>query len=119
MSDFPSPPVLALVRDLLFGSRISGAARTASVTLKIVRDPARLEAENGSLLLADLNLEGAIEAAAEWQKRTGGQTVGFVFHVDVPTINRARGAGLSRIMTRGQFAEALPTIFLSKADGAP
>jgi hypothetical protein len=110
MSESIPPPVLALVRDLLFASRISGAAKEASRDLKIVRDPARLAAENGQLLIVDLNLEGAIDAAALWQRRTGGKTVGFVFHVDGPTIAQARGAGIQQIVTRGQFAQALPAI---------
>lgn len=103
-------PVLALVRDLLFASRISGAGKQAGRILKIVRDPARLESESGSALLVDLNLDGAIEAAAAWQTRTGRQATGFVFHVDGPTIARARAAGLNRVMTRGQFAESLPSL---------
>lgn len=106
-------PVLALVRDLLFASRISGAGKLAGKTLKIVRDPARLESESGRALLVDLNLEGAIEAAAAWQARTGKPATGFVFHVDGPTIARAREAGLDRVMTRGQFAQALPSLLES------
>ncbi len=112
-SEPQTQPVLALVRDLLFSSRIVGAGKQAGKPLKIVRDPARLESESGSALLVDLNLEGAIEAAAAWQTRTGRPATGFVFHVDGPTIARARAAGLDRVMTRGQFADSLPTLLKS------
>ena len=103
-----------MVRDLLFGSRISGAAKAAATPLKFIRDPARLAAEPGQFLLVDLNLEGAIEAAAEWRNASGGQAIGFVFHVDGPTIARAKEAGIDRVFTRGQFAQMLPAILTKK-----
>ena len=103
-----SVPVLALVRDLLFASKISGAASSRGLpAVKIIRDPAKLLGQAGRRLLVDLNLDGAIEAAAAWQREQSAEVVGFLFHVDAETIARARAAGIERVVARGQFAQTL------------
>jgi DNA-binding NarL/FixJ family response regulator len=101
---------LALVRDLMFSSKISATARSIGTDVNIVRDPAALADQPGQLLLVDLNLPGGIEAAAQWRAAHAGKVVGFVSHVDTATITRARDAGLDQIMARSGFVEALPTI---------
>jgi hypothetical protein len=104
--------VLALVRDLLFATKISSTARALDIPCTIVRDPAQLSAAPiTSLLLVDLNLPGAIEAAAAYQQaRPELQTIGFVSHVDADTIARARAAGLTRVLARSAFSESLPQL---------
>jgi len=104
------PVVLALVRDLIFASKISASARAAGIDARIVRDPAHLASLTGSMLLADLNQPGVIEAAAAWKRASGAQVVGFVSHVDGTTIDQARLAGLDQIMARSGFVNALPTL---------
>ena len=113
--------VLALVRDLLFASKITSAARAAGVEAQIIRDPAQLAGRQGSLLLVDLNLAGAIEPAAQWKTAQGKDVIGFVSHVDTATIAQARDAGIGRLMARGAFADALPPIMqaVKEADGCP
>ena len=110
MSEVPAQPVLALVRDLLLSSRISTAARSAGVEVKMVRDPAQLGGVAGRLLLVDLNLAGAIEAAAAWRQASEKPVIGFVAHVDTETIAAARQAGIDRVLARGGFFEALPQL---------
>jgi hypothetical protein len=102
--------MLCLVRDLIFSSRISATARALGVAVKMLRDPAALGAKAGSRLIADLNQAGVIDAAAEWKRRTGGQVIGFVSHVDAETIARARAAGLDRVLARSAFVESLEQI---------
>jgi hypothetical protein len=104
--------VIALVRDLMFVSRIGGAAKTAGVAIKLVRDPSALSAaEPGHRLIADLNLAGAIEAASRWkQAAPGREVVGFVSHVDTETIGRARAAGFDEVMARSRFVSVLPEL---------
>ena len=111
-TDEVSPaPVLALVRDLLLGSRVAGACRTGGVGIEMVRDPVALQNRPGKLLIADLNLPGAIEAAAAWAREAEGrEVVGFVAHVDAATVSAARAAGIPRVMARSAFFAALPTI---------
>ena len=110
MPETPTLPVLALVRDLMFASRISAEARAAGTQVRVVRDPALLGEAEGRRLLVDLNLPGAIEAASGWGARTGGEVVGFVSHVDAATAAAARQAGVGRVLARSRFVELLPEL---------
>lgn len=104
-----APPVVALGRDLMFSSKIIAEGRAAGVEVRIVRDPADLP-PTARMLLVDLSLEGAIEAAAAWGRNSGRPVVAFVSHVDEQTIARARQAGLQNVMSRGGFTRQLPGI---------
>jgi hypothetical protein len=102
---------IALVRDLMFSSRITATARAAGREVKVVREPGKLaQADGAGLLIVDLNLEGAIEAAVRWKGGMAGRVVGFVAHVDTQTIQRAQEAGIDRVMARGEFVRALPEL---------
>jgi hypothetical protein len=102
--------VIALIQDLIFGSKITAEARAAGVQVRTARDPAGLAAaDDGDLLLVDLNLPGAIEAAGAWVARTSRTAVGFVSHVDADTIARARVAGITPI-PRSRFVNELPEL---------
>ena len=103
-------PILALVRDLLFASKITATAGSLGTCVQVVRDPAKLAGQAGNRLIVDLNLDGAIEAARAWKTATGGETVGFVSHVDTATIDRARAAGVDRVLARSRFVEVLPQL---------
>lgn len=100
-------PVLVLVRDLMFSSRIGATARAMDAPVKLLRDPASLAGAEGRFLIVDLNQPGALDAAVAWKADTSGEVVGFVSHVDVETIARARAAGIGRVMPRSQFVNAL------------
>lgn len=111
MSQNPPKVVIALVRDLMFSSKITATARAVGVPVTIVRDPARLADTPGDRLLIDLNLPGAIDAAAAWAGADPSrQTVGFVSHVDTDTIHQARTAGIQQVMARSQFTARLAEI---------
>jgi hypothetical protein len=114
MSDLqPTPePVIALVRDLLFGSNISASARGAGVPVRMMREVGKLAGADGKMLLVDLALDGAIAAAGEWGKATGKPVIGFVSHVDTDTAAKAEAAGI-RVMTRGAFSASLPKLLKS------
>jgi hypothetical protein len=103
-------PVLALVRDLIFASRITATARIAGIKVRVLRDPEELVDEPGRLLVVDLNQAGAIEAAARWKQSHAGEVIGFVSHVDTATIDQSRRAGLVRILARSAFVQSLPTL---------
>jgi hypothetical protein len=100
--------VVALVTDLIFSSRISGAARAEGVAVQILRKAEQLLQAEGDLLLADLNLEGAAAAAAEWGKKEGRRVVGFVSHMDGEAIAAAKNAGIQEIVARSRFIQMLP-----------
>lgn len=111
-----APPIIALVRDLMFSGRIMAEARAAGAQVKVVRDPQVLEdlyRLGSKLMIADLNLPGSIEAAARWRTRTEGHVVGFASHVDAESIGRARSAGIDQVLARSQFVRALPELLKS------
>lgn len=109
--------VLALVSDLLFSSKITATARSLGVSARVIRRPDDLAEVVGTLLLVDLNLPGAIEAAAKWRAQTGVPAVGFVSHVDAETASRANAAGINRVLARSRFVELLPNL-LSGSEAA-
>ena len=102
--------VAALVRDLLFASKITAAGKAIGVSARIVRDPSQLAQLHATRLLVDLNQPGALEAAVAWKARTGGEVIGFVSHVDAATIARARDAGLDQVLARSRFVQHLPRL---------
>ena len=104
--------ILALVKDLMFASKIIATARAAAVDVRIVRKPDDLAALDGTLLLVDLNQDGAIDAAALWAARTNRTTIGFVSHVDAATAARAKAAGIEKILARSRFVELLPNLLV-------
>ena len=105
-----SSPILILVRDLMFSTRIVETARAANLPFKVIRKPESLATETGRVLIVDLNQDGAIEAASAWRAATGGRSIGFVSHVDNDVIARAKAAGIDQILSRGQFTQLLPTL---------
>jgi hypothetical protein len=104
------PPVLVLVRDLMFSGRIGATARAINAPVRLLRDAAALEGSTGRRLIVDLNQPGALEAAVAWKGATGGEVVGFVSHVDADAVGRARAGGIDRVMARSQFVNVLPEL---------
>jgi len=111
MEPHPTPPTLALVRDLMFMSKIRAESTAAGVALTVVREPAKLGLTPGRALLVDLTLPGALEAAAAWKQSQQKPVIGFVGHTETETIEAARVAGIDQVLTRGQFTGLLPQIF--------
>ena len=107
-------PVITLVRDLLFASKITATAASVGTSVTLVRDPEKLAGHPGTRLIVDLNQDGAIDAARVWKGETGGDVVGFVSHVDTETISRARAAGIDRVLARSRFVELLPELLANR-----
>jgi len=111
----PDVAVLVLVRDLMFLPRITRAAADVGVSVQVVRDPKELAGKAGRRLIVDLSLPGALEAAAAWRADgiAAGEpasVTGFVGHTDVATIERARAAGIDRVMAKGAFTQQVEAI---------
>jgi hypothetical protein len=102
--------VLIYIRDLLFSSKVVATARAESVPFKVVRDAPKLLETKAQRLLVDLNAEGALDTAIVWKQRHGGHVTGFVSHVNVDMIKRAKAAGIDRVMSNGAFSSQLPQI---------
>jgi hypothetical protein len=110
VQDAPTPPILVLVRDLLFASKISATAGAQGVPVKLLRDPAKLGGETGHALIVDLNQDGALSAALQWKRQGAGRVIGFVSHVDSETIRAARAGGVDRVLPRSEFVRSLPEL---------
>jgi hypothetical protein len=105
-------PVLILVRDLFFIGKITAVAKSVGASTLTIRDPAQLAGADGRLVLVDLNLVGAIDAAATWSKSLNRPAIGFVSHVDGATILAAREAGIHKVLARSQFVQVLPELLV-------
>ena len=111
--------ILAAVDDLMFSSRISTAAKAVGATIRFTRS---VEAVIGAaretrpaLVILDLNSARThpleILAALKADPLLAAiPTVGFVSHVDTPTIEAAREAGADRVLARSAFVEQLPQL---------
>lgn len=107
--------VLALVPDLLFGSRVQGALTAAGHDVELIGDETRLRArlvdggEPADVLIVDLtndDLDGAtlVQALAGAGELAGMRTLGFFSHVDVPARERAERAGFDLAVPRSRMA---------------
>jgi hypothetical protein len=111
--------VLALTRDLLFGSQVQGALTLAGHDVELIADGPRLRqqlAGNGDserptveVLVVDLT-DGELEGAAvvEVLAGEGGlaatRTLGFYSHVDVAAREHAERAGFDLVVARSRMA---------------
>lgn len=115
MSDENSvaPDVVLVCTDLMFDSRISGAAQQAGMTIESVAGVAaatELAARGGCrVVVADLTVPGL--SAAELISRLNEECVAvgrpeviaFGPHVQTGRLEAAREAGCDQVLTRGQF----------------
>ena len=103
--------IVVLNRDLMFGSRISAAARTLGYTACFVRDlpalAAALEASGDPPVLAVIDMNAPLDwdAVAALVAGLDGRVpiLGFGPHVDIDGRRAAKGAGLTRIVSNGEF----------------
>jgi CheY-like chemotaxis protein len=111
--------VVALVSDLMFGSRIREAAAAKGVSVRSARGPeALLQAcrdDAPALVLLDLDdpRVRALEAVRSLRQDPAfGElpVVGFVSHVDAERAQAAQAAGCSRVLARGAFVQLLPQL---------
>lgn len=98
--------IVALVRDLMFASRVRGSAQGAAV----VRSRAGLVGAVGPatrLVIVELEAEGSLEAVRAVRERAPGvRLVAFGPHVLEDVLAAAREAG-AEVMPRGQFVQRL------------
>ena len=103
-------PTLALVRDLLFSSKLTAAAKATGTTVKVIRDSTKLADFSGTRLIVDLNADGHLAAAMAWKARTGGEVIGFIAHVAGDGIAEARRMGVDRVLSNGAFAQSAASL---------
>jgi len=101
--------VVFLSSDLMFSSRLLGAAKTLGVEVQMVAAPAGLAqklAADCRLVLVDLALDKldlptvitAVRSAAP-----AAQVIAYGAHVDEAALGKAEQAGCDQVLSRGQF----------------
>jgi hypothetical protein len=113
--------VLALTRDLLFGSQVQGALTLAGHEVELVADESLLRerlaqadaADNDGpavdVLVVDLTdgeLEGdqSVQSLVGDGRLTGVRTLGFYSHVEAAARDRAERAGIELVVPRSRMA---------------
>lgn len=130
--------VLALVPDLLFGSRVGGSLTAAGHEVELIGDEDRLrerlndpeapaagvlvvdltnEDLNGARIVESLSAQGGLAPTGEGgptQTGEGGftqiRTLGFYSHVDVGVRERAEQAGFDLVVPRSRMAREGPEL---------
>lgn len=105
--------IVALSRDVFFGMRVRTVLRQLGYELALVkteREAVDATADGGTaLLLVDFN------GAVAWDELTPvleGDTpvLGFGSHTDVEGFRAAKEAGVSRVVSNGEFSRRLPEL---------
>ena len=106
--------VLALVPDLLFGSRVQAALQGAGHDVELVSDTQRVREQLDDpaltdVLVVDLTSDDPdgvvlVRSLAEEGKLTRARTLGFFSHVDTDTRERAQEAGFDMVVPRSRMA---------------
>lgn len=108
--------VLALIPDLLFGSRVQGALTAAGHEVALLTDEGQLrgrltdaDAAAPAVLVIDLtndDLDGSalVQALSREGQLVQIRTLGFYSHVDVHVRERAERAGFDLVVPRSRMA---------------
>jgi len=108
--------IVAVVDDLLFGSRIRAATEAAGRRVTFVRHGGNVEeavrGAGASLVIVDLARSGAADAIRAVRALEGARIpiVAFASHVRADLIAEARAAGADRVLARSAFVAELPTL---------
>ena len=106
---------LMLCDDLIFFSRVSGAARAAGLTVRMVRSAADLLAAVRTAVprgvIVDVHNPGldlpALLAELKEVCPAMPRVIAYGSHVEAAVLKAARAAGCDRVMPRSQFVEEL------------
>jgi len=109
--------VVFLSGDLLFASRVQGAAEAAGCTFQLAGQLPEAEpggADEVGWIILDLATRAGIvkEVATEAPQRfPAARLIAYGPHVQVGRLKDARQVGVSEVLTRGQFSSQLPRLF--------
>jgi hypothetical protein len=97
--------LVALIPDLLFGSRVQGALSGAGHEVRLVADPSRLDGQlaDADALIVDLNADGVDPAGVASLAGELG-LLGFYAHVQPEVRERALSAGFDVVVPRSRMA---------------
>ena len=121
-----SPSVWFLSGDLMFASRVRGAAERVGLRFRLsgslpsadeggaVGPDGGVTAERPRYVILDLATRFSLtEYVVAWVREHHPAAIVIAYgpHVQVARLKAARDAGIERVMTRGQFDAALATLF--------
>lgn len=109
------PRALMLCDDLIFFSRVSGAARAAGLSVRMVRTAADLiavaRAEQPRGIIIDVHNPGLDLPALLTELKAACPTMprvtAYGSHVEAAVLRAARQAGCDRVLPRSQFVQEL------------
>ncbi|HVF78303.1 MAG TPA: hypothetical protein VNA28_08390 [Solirubrobacteraceae bacterium] len=98
--------VVALLPDLLFGSKVQGmlAAAGHDVTVAGSADGVLEQLDGSDLLVVDLCEDAEARTAALATAAAANTTLAFYLHTDVETRTRALAAGMDLVVPRSRMA---------------
>lgn len=120
----PARPILVIMSDLLFRSKIDEVARRLGLELRAARSLEQLDRHlaviEPCITIVDLETD-ALDAAAAIRRvreRTGAgaRVVGFSGHTNVDAIRAGRDAGAGVVLARSALAAQLPQLLARIAE---
>jgi len=117
MTEAPQP-VLVIISDLIFRSKIDDAARRAGVPLRVAKTVEQLDRHLGSatpaVVLIDLEMQELQTPVVLDRLRANAASaripvIGFAGHTNVEVIHAARADGV-QVMARSAFVAQLPAM---------
>jgi len=111
-------PVLVIISDLIFRSKIDDAARRAGVPLRVAKTVEQLDRHLGSatpaVVLIDLEMQElqtpvVLDRLRANAASAGIPVIGFAGHTNVEVIHAARADGV-QVMARSAFVAQLPAM---------
>ena len=107
-------PVIAVVPDLYFATRIAATAKAVGVVLELVtpqRVVARLAGPGVTLVILELGNRDALALIAEMKGAAPAvPIVGFGAHIEAALLRDARAAGADAVLPRSQLVNKLPAL---------
>lgn len=120
VTDNDRPRIAAAVADLMFGSKIRGAAEHAGVDVTFVRSAVALTEAAAGAAMVVLDLEtrwleadAAIRGLKADPATAAVPVVAFAPHVRTDVLATAHEAGADRVLARSAFVRELPELLAS------
>lgn len=114
--------IIAYEPDLLFASRIEGAAAKAGINIEIFSDldqlGQRLKESTPRIVILNLDAaEGKLGALEPFIKIVSFKAVGYYSHVNAGVGEEARRIGIGIVLSRGAFAARISELLKELSSG--